>query len=84
MILRLALDHNEQPSGVIMDSRAPQPTPESGDRAGFDGHKRRKGSRVHAAVDALGHLLAVHVTPCERTRPGTSCSIGTSSPVRDR
>lgn len=24
---------------------------------------RRKGSKVHVAVDTLGHLLAVHVTP---------------------
>jgi len=39
-----------------------QPTPESGARAGYDGAKRRKGSKVHAAVDTLGHLLALHVT----------------------
>ena len=36
---------------------------ESGPRAGYDGYKRRNGSKVHMAVDALGHLLAVHVTP---------------------
>ena len=40
-------------------------TPESGSRAGYDGHKRRKGSKVHAAVDTLGHLLALHVTPAD-------------------
>lgn len=40
-----------------------QSTPESGGRAGYDGHKRRKGSKVHLAVDTLGHLLALHVTP---------------------
>jgi hypothetical protein len=34
-----------------------------GTRAGWDGHKRRKGSKTHAAVDTLGHLLALHVTP---------------------
>jgi transposase len=39
-----------------------QSTPESGARAGFDGHKKRKGSKVHAAVDTLGHLLALKVT----------------------
>ena len=55
-ILRLALERNEHPSAVIMDSRTLQSTPESGDRAGFDGHKKRKGSKVHAAVDTLGHL----------------------------
>ena len=32
-------------------------------RAGYDGAKRKKGSKVHIAVDTLGHLLAVHVTP---------------------
>jgi transposase len=45
-----------------LDSRTLQSTPESGARAGFDGHKKRKGSKVHAAVDTLGHLLALKVT----------------------
>ena len=40
-----------------------QSTPESGARAGFDGHKKRKGSKVPVAVDTLGHLLALKVTP---------------------
>ena len=31
----------------------------------YDGAKRRKGSKVHAAVDTLGHLLALHVTPAD-------------------
>jgi len=62
-VLRMALDRQEQPSAVILDSRTLQSTPESGGRAGFDGHKKRKGSKVHAAVDTLGHLLALHVTP---------------------
>ena len=62
-ILRLALERKADPSAVILDSRTIQSTPESGARAGFDGHKKRKGSKVHAAVDTLGHLLAVVVTP---------------------
>lgn len=62
-ILRLAQDRNAQPSAVILDSRTLQSTPESGERAGFDGHKKRKGSKVHIAVDTLGHLLALRVTP---------------------
>lgn len=62
-ILRLGLDRKADPSAVIMDSRTLQSTPESGARAGFDGHKKRKGSKVHAAVDTLGHLLALTVTP---------------------
>jgi transposase len=62
-ILRLRLERKADPSAVIMDSRTVQSTPESGARAGYDGHKKRKGSKVHIAVDTLGHLLALHVTP---------------------
>jgi transposase len=62
-VLRMAQDRNENPSAAILDSRTLQSTPESGGRAGFDGHKKRKGSKVHAAVDTLGHLLALRVTP---------------------
>jgi transposase len=62
-ILRLALERKADPSAVILDSRTLQSTPESGARAGFDGHKKRKGSKVHIAVDTLGHLLALGVTP---------------------
>jgi len=62
-ILRLALERKADPSAIILDSRTIQSTPESGARAGFDGHKKRKGSKVHVAVDTLGHLLAVAVTP---------------------
>lgn len=62
-ILRLLTNRNEEPSAVILDSRTLQSTPESGARGGFDGHKKRKGSKVHLAVDTLGHLLALKVTP---------------------
>jgi transposase len=46
-----------------LDSRTLRSTPESGHRGGYDGHKGKKGSKVHAAVDTLGHLLALHITP---------------------
>ena len=46
-----------------MDSRTLRSTPESGHRCGYDGHKDKKGSKVHAAVDTLGHLLALRVSP---------------------
>jgi transposase len=62
-VLRLAAGREAQPTAAILDSRTLQSTPESGSRAGYDGAKRRKGSKVHAAVDTLGHLLALHVTP---------------------
>jgi transposase len=61
--LRLAEGRNEMPSAAIFDSRTLQSSPESGHRAGYDGAKRRKGSKVHLAVDTLGHLLSLHVTP---------------------
>jgi transposase len=62
-VLRLAKGRQEQPTAAIFDSRTLQSTPESGGRAGYDGAKRRKGSKTHIAVDTLGHLLALHVTP---------------------
>jgi transposase len=62
-ILRMAQGRNAEPTAVILDSRTMQSTPESGARAGYDGAKRKKGSKVHVAVDTLGHLLALLVTP---------------------
>ncbi len=62
LLLRLGAGRTDAPSATILDSRTLQSTPESGARAGFDGHKKRKGSKVHAAVDTLGHLLALKVT----------------------
>lgn len=63
LLLRLSAGREDAPSAAILDSRTLQSTPESGARAGFDGHKKRKGSKLHAAVDTLGHLLALKVTP---------------------
>jgi len=62
-VLRLAHGRNEEPTAAIFDSRTLQSSPESGHRAGYDGAKRRKGSKVHLAVDTLGHLLALHIAP---------------------
>ncbi len=63
VLIRLGAGRTEQPTAVILDSRTLQSTPESGHRGGWDGAKRRKGSKVHLAVDTLGDLLAIHVTP---------------------
>jgi transposase len=65
MLLREFAGRKAKPTAMILDSRTLQSTPESGARAGYDGAKRRKGSKVHAAVDTLGHLLALHVTPAD-------------------
>jgi transposase len=64
-LLREFAGRKPRPTAMILDSRTLQSTPESGSRAGYDGAKRRKGSKVHAAVDTLGHLLALHVTAAD-------------------
>jgi transposase len=65
-LLRMVAIRDPQPSAVILDSRTLQSTPESGHRGGYDGAKRKKGSKVHIAVDTLGHLLALRVTPADQ------------------
>ena len=65
LLLREAQGRKRHPSAAIFDSRTLQSTPESGARAGYDGAKRRKGSKVHAAVDTLGNLLTLLVTPAD-------------------
>ena len=63
VLLRAAAQREPAPTAVVLDSRTLRSTPESGHRAGWDGAKRKKGSKVHMAVDTLGHLLTLHVTP---------------------
>ena len=62
-LLRMLAERAADPTAVILDGRTLQSTPESGERAGYDGYKRKKGSKVHIAVDTLGHLLALKITP---------------------
>jgi len=73
---RLLLDRPATPSAVILDGRVLQSTPESGHRAGYDGGKRRKGSKAHITADTLGQLLSVVITPTneqERDQVGELC-----------
>ena len=63
MLLRISKGRASEPSAAILHSRTLRSTPESGHRGGYDGHKGKKGSKVHAAVDTLGHLLALRVSP---------------------
>ena len=65
VLLRWLQGRADTPTAAIFDSRTSQSTPESGHRAGYDGAKRRKGSKVHLAIDTLGDLLALHVTPAD-------------------
>jgi transposase len=62
-LLRWTEGRDPEPRAVVFDSTTRQSTPESGSRAAYDGYKRKTGSKVHVAVDTLGHLLALHVTP---------------------
>ncbi len=62
MTLRLVANRPEQPTAAVLDARTMQGSVESGPRSGYDGHKKRKGAKVHLAVDTLGHLLATHVS----------------------
>src|SRR3954452_7623891 len=64
-VLRFAAGRDPEPTAAVFDSRTMQSTPESGGGGGYDGAKRKKGTKVHAAVDTLGHLLALHVTPAD-------------------
>ena len=56
VLIREYSGRQAQPSAMILDSRTLQSTPESGARGGYE------GAKVHAAVDTLGNLLALHVT----------------------
>ena len=65
-LLRLTEGRASEPTAAVLDSRTLRSTPESGARGGYDGAKRKKGSKVHVAVDTLGHLLALLVTPANK------------------
>jgi transposase len=60
---RFVAGKGPEPTAALFDGRTVQSTPESGGRAGSDGYQRKKGSKVPMAVDTLGPLLALHVTP---------------------
>lgn len=62
-LIRLGEGKSVEPTAAIFDSRTLLGTPESGHRAGYDGGKKRKGSKLHLAVDTLGEFLALVVTP---------------------
>ena len=62
MILRVAAGKGPNPSAAVLDGRTVQSTPESGGRGGYDGFKKRNGSKGPIAVDTLGNLLALKVT----------------------
>jgi transposase len=70
MVLRVAAGRAPHPSAAILDGRTLQSTPESGSRAGYDGYKKKNGSKIHIAVDTLGHLLGLTVTAANEQERG--------------
>ena len=66
VLLRLSKERVSDPTAAILDSRTLRSTPESAPRGGYYGHKGKKGSKVRAAVDTLGHLLALRVSPANK------------------
>lgn len=60
---RVQQQRGGEPTAIVVDSRTLISTPESGHRAGYDGAKRRKGTKIHLAVDTLGHLVTLMTSP---------------------
>jgi hypothetical protein len=48
VLLHLAQGRQEQPTAAIFDGRTLQSWPESGQRSGYYGAKRKKGSKTHS------------------------------------
>lgn len=53
----------DEPTAAIVDSRTLRSTPESGHRAGWDGGKRCKGTKIHMMVDTLGDFITFLASP---------------------
>ncbi len=62
-LIRLGEGKSVEPTAAIFDSRTLQGSVENGDQGGYDGHKHKKGRKLHLAVDTLGAFLALVVTP---------------------
>lgn len=84
VLIRLAQGRAPDPTASIFDSRTLQGTPESGPRAGYDGHKKRKGSKLHLAVDTMGEFLALVVTPANAQDRAQVGGVGERGPSGDR
>jgi transposase len=50
-LVRLAKGKKEQPTAAIFDGRTVQSTPESGERTGYDGYKRKRHEIFHHSKD---------------------------------
>jgi len=77
-VWRLAQGRNTEPSAAICDSRTVQSTPASGTRAGYNGAKRRRSSKVYRAAD----IFDVGPPGANARKFTVSLSQGFSTPVR--
>ena len=84
LLVRAAGGLRPQPSAAIVDSRTLRSTVESGPRAGVDGHKWVRGSKVRAVVDTMGTLLALAVTPANEAERRHARQPAESRPRRPR
>src|ERR671916_686959 len=84
VLLRLSEGRGSDPTATILDSRTLRCTPESGSRGGYDGAKRKKGRKVHAAVDTLGHLARLARKPGQRAGAVVRGRDGRGRPRGDR
>jgi transposase len=64
-LARTTVGREPQPTAAIFDSRTLRSSPESGARAGYDGHKKTNGSKVHLSTDTIGNPLAVVVSTAD-------------------
>jgi transposase len=64
-LIRLGEGKSVAPTAAIFDSRTLQGSVENGARGGYDGHKRKQGTKLHLAVETLGEFLALVVTPAD-------------------
>jgi transposase len=64
-LARTTANREAQPTAAVFDSRTLRSTPESGARAGFDGHKKTNGSKVHTATDTMGNPVAVLISAAD-------------------
>ncbi len=63
LLVRRDALREDEPTAAIVDSRTLRSTPESGHRAGWDGAKRCKGTKVHMMVDTLGDFITFLASP---------------------
>ena len=74
MLLRELSERASQPTTVILEGRSVQSTPESGARADYDGHKRRKGSKGAHRVGYARAFAGSESYRSQRTRTRSSRS----------